>query len=310
MKTYFEIKQGKLASIDAEKASVVVYSVPNDNEKKELFETLGQDWHDLESALDPDEISRVEFYPDDMFIIWKQPETAMAGKDSAFKVSSVGLFLKNNRLTIILREDSPPFVETGYQQIDTLHELVLKFFLQTVRHYFHHLKSIKQLANELQAKLNRSMENRYFLKIFQLSESLIYYRNALEANASVLLKLRANADRIGMRQEDRDTLDDVVIELDQCNKQTEIFSTVLSGLMDARGNIVNNNMNVLLKNLTLINVVFLPLTLIAGIGGMSEFSMMTQRLNWKLSYALLVLSMVVVGLVMWRVLVRHSTHKR
>ncbi len=31
--------------------------------------------------------------------------------------------------------------------------------------------------------------------------------------------------------------------------------------MDARGNLVNNNMNTLLKNLTLINVVFLPLNL-------------------------------------------------
>ena len=54
-----------------------------------------------------------------------------------------------------------------------------------------------------------------------------------------------------------------------------IYSDVLSSLMDARGAIINNNMNVLLRNLTLINVVFLPLGVLAGIGGMSEFTMMT-----------------------------------
>jgi magnesium transporter len=74
--------------------------------------------------------------------------------------------------------------------------------------------------------------------------------------------------------------------------------------MDARGNIVNNNMNVLLKKLTLINVVFLPLNLIASIGGMSEFSVLTQGIDWRISYSLFVLAMVVLGWITWSFLVR------
>ena len=88
----------------------------------------------------------------------------------------------------------------------------------------------------------------------------------------MLARFRANANRIGFSEEELETMDDIIIEHDQCRKQTQIYSSVLSGLMDARGNIINNNMNVLLKNLTLISVVFLPLNLIAGVGGMSEFS--------------------------------------
>jgi magnesium transporter len=65
--------------------------------------------------------------------------------------------------------------------------------------------------------------------------------------------------------------------------------------MDARGNLVNNNMNVLLKNLTIINVVFLPLNLLASIGGMSEFSMMTGGSDWRLSYGLFSLGLVAIG---------------
>jgi magnesium transporter len=69
--------------------------------------------------------------------------------------------------------------------------------------------------------------------------------------------------------------------------------------MDARGTIVNNNMNVLLKNLTLLNVVFLPLNLVASIGGMSEWSMITAGLDWRVSYGLFCLGTMVLGWGIW-----------
>lgn len=49
-----------------------------------------------------------------------------------------------------------------------------------------------------------------------------------------------------------------------------MYSTVLSRIIDARGNIISKNMNVLLKNLAIINVISLPLHLLASIGGMPE----------------------------------------
>jgi magnesium transporter len=73
--------------------------------------------------------------------------------------------------------------------------------------------------------------------------------------------------------------------------------------MDARGTLINNNMNVLLKNLTLINIIFLPLNLIASIGGMSEYSMMTRGIDWRLAYTLFSLAMVVLGLATWLIIV-------
>jgi len=54
-------------------------------------------------------------------------------------------------------------------------------------------------------------------------------------------------------------------------------------------------MNVLLKKLTIINVVFLPLNLIASIGGMSEFSMFTQKYDWRISYSFFFLAMILIG---------------
>jgi magnesium transporter len=160
------------------------------------------------------------------------------------------------------------------------------------------------ISRDLQQKINTSMENKHLIQMFNLSESLIYYLNAINSNGVVLSRLRTHAEKAGFSATDLAFIDDLVIENNQCYKQAEIYSTVLSGLMDARGSLVNNNMNTLLKNLTLINVVFLPLNLLASIGGMSEFSMMTRDLDWRISYSMFIIAMVAVGWVTAQILGR------
>lgn len=304
MKELFELKNEYVIESTPETSNIVVYSQLSESEKVELSASLNLDQHDLESALDPDEISRVELTTDHLYIIWKRPNAASFKEQLKFEVSSLGMFLKKDKLTVILGESTSPFSGKKLPGATSLNSVILRIFMDTIHHFLSHLKVMRLLNAELQAKLNISMENQYLLQMFNLSESLIYYLNALEANASVLTKLRNNAEKIGFSQEALEILDDIMIEHQQCSKQTEIYSSVLSGLMDARGNIINNNMNILLKNLTLINVVFLPLNLIASIGGMSEYSMMTQGLNWAVAYSLFLLGIIILGILTWFILIK------
>ena len=304
MRAHYEIKDGAVVECSPERGNIDVFSAPDEIEKSYLVETLGLDRHDLESALDPDEISRVEFIPEHTYIVWKRPDNVTTDQQVRFGVSTVGFVLRENKLTIILGSGGIPFSDREFQKVSTLNGVILRFFLNIVRHYFGHLKAIKMINVDLQAKLSTSMENKYFLQMFALSESLIYYLNAVEENASVLSKIRSNSAKLGLTEEQIEMLDDIIIEHTQCLRQTQIFSSVLSGLMDARGNLINNNMNVLLKNLTLINVVFLPLNLLASIGGMSEYSALTQALDWRISYSLFVLAMIVIGWMTWYGLTR------
>jgi len=304
MKTFYEIKDGVLAPSTEDFGNVVVYSGLDEAEKQQLKDSLNITRHDLDSAFDPDEVSRVEFTTDHIYIIWKRPDNVSFEHELKFKVSSVGLFLQQNKLIVILGDSNDPFINSEFKKITSLSSVVLKFFLYSIHHYLAHLKVIKQLTTELQTKLNVSAENRYLIQMFALGESLIYYINALETNSSVLNKLRSNTDKMGLSREEIEGIDDIIIEHQQCSRQTEIYSSVLSGLMDARGSIINNNMNVLLRNLTIINVVFLPLNLIASIGGMSEFSMMTRFMSWKVSYSLFMVAMVVLGWLIWVLLIK------
>ena len=284
-----------IAPCDKENNLVDIYINPDEKEKQNIIAKFDFDEHTLSSALDDDEIARIEYDPENTFMIWKRPNNFSFDNQLIFNVSSIGFAISKNKLSIILANDYELYDRREFTKICSLNDYFLKILFYTIRHFFEHIKAINSMSKEIQNKINTSLENKYLLQMFNLSESLIYYINAISANDIVLTKLKNNAVKMRFTQEEMETLDDIIIENNQLLKQAEIYSSILSGLMDARGSIVNNNMNTLLKKLTVINVIFLPLNLIAGIGGMSEFSMMTNGMPWQLSYLLLCVVMICVG---------------
>lgn len=287
----FALSQGALQRVERLDAEVMLFSDPDAAERDLLHSHFKVDEHALASALDPDEVSRIEFHPDHLFLIWKRPEN-YSGGGLAFEVSSCGLLFSPGQLLVIATDDTPLHGLGTRQPLNTPLDVLLDLLFNNIHHYLGHLKVIKLVARELQQKFNASMQNQHLVQMFNLSESLIYYINALHSNGAVLTRLRNHAEKQHFSSEAIGLIDDLIIENNQCYKQAEIYSTVFSGLIDARGNLMNNSMNNLLRKLTLINVVFLPLNLIASIGGMSEFSMMTAGTPWWVSYPLFLLGML------------------
>ncbi|WP_242208087.1 MULTISPECIES: magnesium transporter CorA family protein [unclassified Pseudomonas] len=282
----FALSHGALQRVERLDAEVMLFSNPDAAERDLLHSHFKVDEHALASALDPDEVSRIEFHPDHLFLIWKRPENYSGGGSLAFEVSSCGLLFAPGQLLVIATDDTPLHGLGTRQSLNTPLDVLLDLLFNNIHHYLGHLKVIKLVARELQQKFNASMQNQHLVQMFNLSESLIYYINALHSNGAVLTRLRNHAEKQHFGSEALGLIDDLIIENNQCYKQAEIYSTVFSGLIDARGNLMNNSMNNLLRKLTLINVVFLPLNLIASIGGMSEFSMMTAGTPWWISYPL------------------------
>lgn len=305
MKTEFEFGEGCVAAAPrSERADILLYTDPDAQERREIVASLSMDVAELEDALDADEISRVEFGAECVSIIWKQPRNVSVQEQLRFDVGSMGIFLHRNRLIVLVEENAPSFAAREFQRCASPVDILLKLLDHTVRHYVGHLKVIKQITTELGSKITGSMENQYLLQMLVLGESLIYYINAIEANGGVLAKLQSHVEQLRLTPVQIEALHDLTADNHQCARQARIYSDVVSGLMDARGTILNNNVSLLLKKLTLINIIFLPLNLIASIGGMSEFSMMTAGLDWRISYALLALGMVGLAWGNWHLLVQ------
>jgi magnesium transporter len=269
MITRFEIVQGHIAPTEQEQSSILVFTNPDDNEKKYLIEELKIDEHTLTSALDPDELSRLEFEPDHTAIIFKRPRNYSAKDKLLFKVGSCGVFLFKKQLVIVQTEDLPLFDGKQFANVQTLTEAVLKLLYRSIFHFLEHLKVITMITDELERKINKAMENKYLLNLFTLEKSLVYYLNSINSNGGLIEKLKNNSVKLGFTPGELELLDDLIIENNQCYRQSEIHSNILASLMDARASIVGNNLNVLMKTLNLITISIMVPTLVVSIFSMN-----------------------------------------
>ncbi len=268
MRSLYKIRDGKLIAADGESGQVQVFINPDAAEKKFLIEELKLDEHTLFSALDPDEISRLEFEPEHYAIIFKHPMNYFAAEPFNFKVGSAGAFLFKDKLVIVILENAPLFEGMKFSKVFSPAGLIIRVLFGTIAHYREHLKIISQISDEIQNKINTSLENRQLINLFALQKSLVFYVSSIHSNGLLLEKLKNNLTRLGFSQEEAELLEDTFIENNQCLKQAEIYSNILAGLMDARASIVSNNLNMLMKTLNIITIAIMVPTFVV-----SAFSM-------------------------------------
>lgn len=266
---HYKILDGRLAECGSGDAQVLYYIGPDEAERRHLVDNLKLDEHTLNSALDPDEVARLEFEPEHTAIIFKRPKNYSSEDNFQFKVASTGMFVFKDQIILVTAEEAPLFEGRQFQRITGLRDLVLRLIYRSVFHFIEHLRVINMISSSLEQQINLSMENKHLLNMFTLEKSLVYYVNAVNSNGSVIERMKTSAAKIGLGPDNIEFLDDLIIENTQCGKQAEIYSSVLAGLMDARASVVANNLNLLIKTLTLITIAIMLPTLVVSIFSMN-----------------------------------------
>ncbi len=265
----YNIVNRRLAEVDESSAQVFVYTNPTVEEQRFLVESYQIDEHTLASALDPDEQPRLEFEPEHIVMIYKRPKN-YSGKDQLeFKVASVGMFLFEDKLVVVLAEDIPLFVGKRFAVVSSIKEVVLKLVYNSISHYVEHLRIIHMISEEIEDKMTESMDNTYLLNLFSLEKSLVYYAEAITSNGFVFEKPRNLSARIGFDEKDQEMLDDIIVENMQCKTQADIYSNILAQLLGARASIVSNNLNLLIKKLNVVTIWMMVPTLVVSAYGMN-----------------------------------------
>lgn len=269
MVRYYEIRDNKIAEIVNEEAPIQVYINPDEVEKRKLVEKYRIDEHTLQSGLDPDELSRIEFEEDHKALILKIPKNYSAEDQFFFKVGSIGIFWFNELLIIVLSDEIELFEGKQFQKVNSLTDVVLKIINKKIYHFFDHLRIISIISDDLEQKISESMHNRYLLNMFTLEKSLVYYLNAINSNVGVIEKIKYMSQKFNFTEEERDFLEDIIIDNNQCLKQAKMYSDILASMMDARVSIVSNNLNIIMKTLTIITIAIMVPTLVVSIFSMN-----------------------------------------
>lgn len=304
----YRLENNQLVSTEVENPVVWVVTSPTEDEKSWLVQNFNLDEHNFASAFDPEEPARMELEPDHLEVIFKRPKNYSSKDHFLFKVSSMGLFLFKDKLIVAVSEELNLFSGKYFKHVTGIREIFLKLIYNAIFHFMEHLKIINMIADEIEAKINASMENRYLLNLFTLEKSLVYYLNAVNSNHYAIDRLKHNAEKIGFSPRSLEFLDDIIIENDQCARQAEIYSSILAGLMDARASIVSNNLNVMMKNLNAVVIAVAVPSFFAGVGGMSELCKVTGISDPRPAFLAFVSVMVGLGLATYWLIKRLEKH--
>lgn len=106
-----------------------------------------------------------------------------------------------------------------------------------------------------------------------------------------------------------DDVREILRDIDSLDGHTSFLFNKINFQMDATVGFLNVNQNQDLKRLTVISVVFMPMNVLAGIGGMSEFSMMTAGIPWPVAYGALTVGMALLGVMTFFGLRAFETYK-
>lgn len=266
---YFKIAEGRIVEAGEADAQIYLISAPSPAQKTMLTETWGIDEHNVNSALDPDEISRVEIEETHSVLIVKRPKSYSADNQFQFKVTSIGLFLFSDKMIILSDSEAPWFwQDKRFMKISSLRTLMLSILGYCTDHFMGHLRVISQISDEVEQQINDSMENKYLIYMFTLNKGLVYYLKSISSNTLLIQKLSSQT-RFGFTEEERELVEDLAIDNAQCYRIAEIYGNILSNMMDARASIVGNNLNIWMKRLSIITLGIMMPSLVVSIFSMN-----------------------------------------
>jgi magnesium transporter len=116
-------------------------------------------------------------------------------------------------------------------------------------------------------------------------------RNLLDTRRALSFLMRSRF----LKQQQQEDARQILRDIESLDGHTTFLFGKINFLMDATIGFININQNKRVSKLTTVGVVFTPMMVISGIGGMSEFSMMTEGTPWQLSYGIFTLGMAVIG---------------
>jgi magnesium transporter len=131
-------------------------------------------------------------------------------------------------------------------------------------------------------------------------------KNVMDTRRALTFLIRTKK----LSQPQLDDVQQILRDIESLDGHTSFLVEKINFLLDATVGFVNINQNKVIYRLTILSIIFLPLNLIAGIGGMSEYTQMTRAIPWQLSYAAFTISMVLIGWITYYVLRLFGTRKR
>jgi magnesium transporter len=147
-------------------------------------------------------------------------------------------------------------------------KLTIQLLYRNASTYVSLLKLLDKDSEFVQRKLHESLKNKELFQLMSLGKSLVYLSTGANSDGLVLEKLN-RLEQFRKYEEDLELIEDAIIENRQAMEMCYIHRDILNGTMDAFASVISNNVNTVMKTLTVVTIVLTIPTLVASFFGMN-----------------------------------------
>ncbi|MDY5931474.1 MAG: magnesium transporter CorA family protein [Candidatus Ornithospirochaeta sp.] len=229
----------------------------------------------LADIMDIDEQSRIEKEDEYTVIICRLPSSEEDDENPLQRnCVPLGIILYPDKVITICREDSvviDDFARHRFRQcpVDTKEGFVLSILGRSALVYIRLLKYINRQKDLVEEQLHKSIMNYELIQLLQIQKSLVYLTTSLTGNELLLEKMQKTPYFRLNNEEETEFLEDIITDNKQAIAMANIYADILTGTMDAFASVIGNNMNVIMKRLTVISLSLMFPTFITGFFGMN-----------------------------------------
>ncbi len=226
----------------------------------------------LRAALDEEETSRIDI-EDCTLIILDIPFTDMDDNSLTYDTYPIAMIHTDKVIITVCLKNSKVLSDFAEGKISSFFtfkrsRFMLQILYRIANYYLIYLRQIDKKSYIVEKQLHKTLRNKELIQLLALKKSLVYFSTSLKGNEITLEKM-LKLDILQRYEDDKDVLEDVIIENRQAIEMCTIYSDILKGTMDAYASVISNKLNIVMKFLAAITIVMAIPNMVSGLFGMN-----------------------------------------
>lgn len=269
-----ELETGTLNELkDMEEDCWIHLVHPTLDEVKQVCAKTGADERLISKVLDEEELSRIEVEGESTLIVLNIPYLVDHAHKNKYRTLPLGIIHTNRYIiTIILRENKlfEDFENGNVRDFHTEKKtrFTIQLLLRISQGYLFGLDEMNKDIERQEHQLAKATKNQELIEMLNIEKSLVYFMGSLKYNQATLERL-SKGNVIPFYEEDKDLLEDAMIESNQAIEMATIYKEIMASTTETYASIISNNLNVIMKFLAGITIVFSVPTMVASFMGMN-----------------------------------------
>ncbi|NDR25579.1 CorA family divalent cation transporter [Staphylococcus aureus] len=279
---------------------------PDREEIENLMEQYNIPEDFIRDPLDSEESSRIEYDEDTGYslIIIDLPIVNSTNRSVlSFVTIPLGIIIGNGIIVTVCDAENEFLENLPKRDINLkFHSRFALEILTTIAdHYNRNLRVLNKSRIRIEKELKNNITNKQLFKLMEVEKSLVYFLAALKGNDTIIKKL-FRLPAIKRFEEDEELLEDLIIENNQAIETTELHQRILESITTSYASLLSNDMNTIMKTLTLFTVLLTLPTLVFSFFGMNVPLPIDDHsyISWIIVVGISLILVVIVSIFLWR----------